>query len=141
MLEDRNGALWLATHGTGLLKFDRDHRRFIRYRNQPTDPDSLPQNNVETIFADREGAIWAGLGRMGPLWFTTNPLPFSRPLRDRGVASGAREPFVGAIYEDRQKTLWIGTPDALRRNRPRRRAVHILSTDRGPGDRDRCHRD
>ena len=35
MLEDQNGALWVATQGSGLLKFDRDHRRFIRYRNDP----------------------------------------------------------------------------------------------------------
>ena len=53
MTEDRNGNLWLATHGAGLLRFDREHRRFIRYRNDPSDPDSLPQNNVENLFADR----------------------------------------------------------------------------------------
>jgi ligand-binding sensor domain-containing protein len=63
--EDRDGALWLATHGAGLLKFDREHRRFIRYRNDPFDPESLPQNNVESLFADREGSIWAGLSRLG----------------------------------------------------------------------------
>ena len=76
MTEDRNGTLWLATHGAGLLKFDREHQRFIRYRNDPSDPDSLPQNNVENLFADREGSVWAGLGRMGVTHFATNPLPF-----------------------------------------------------------------
>src|SRR5260370_35384098 len=57
MLEDRNGTLWLATHGSGLLKFDRDGRAFIRYANNPADPDSLPQNNVHTLLLDREGNI------------------------------------------------------------------------------------
>ena len=114
MLEDRNGALWLATHGSGLLKFDREHRRFIRYRNDPTDPDSLPQNNVESLFADREGGIWAGLGRMGATHFGTIPLPFhSFPHLDSPKSTV--KPFVGAIYEDSQKTLWIGTPAALNR--------------------------
>ena len=44
MLEDQDGSLWLTTHGPGLLKFDREHRRFIRYRNDPGDTESLPQN-------------------------------------------------------------------------------------------------
>jgi PAS domain S-box-containing protein len=112
MTEDRNGALWLATHGTGLLRFDREHRRFIRYRNYPSDPNSLPQNNVENLFADREGSVWVSLGTMGVTHFTTNPLPFKR-IPHLDSSDGAAEPFVGAIYEDRQGILWIGTLEAL----------------------------
>jgi ligand-binding sensor domain-containing protein len=112
MTEDRDGTLWLATHGAGLLKFDREHRRLIRYSNIPGDLNSLPQNNVENLFADREGSIWAGLGRMGVTHFATNPPPFKK-IPHLAAANSAVEPFVGAIYEDRHGILWIGTPDAL----------------------------
>jgi PAS domain S-box-containing protein len=112
MTEDRDGALWLATHGAGLLKFDQEHRRFIRYRNNPADPNSLPQNSVENLFADREGSLWAGLGRMGVTHFATKPLPFNR-IPYLASSEGTADPFVGAIYEDRQGILWIGTPEAL----------------------------
>src|SRR3984957_8181553 len=112
MTEDRNGPLWLAAHGAGLLKFDREHRKFIRYRNDPSDPGSLPQNDVENLFVDREGSVWVCLGRMGVTHFATNPLPFKR-IPHLASSEGVAEPFVGAIYEDRQGTLWIGTPEAL----------------------------
>jgi PAS domain S-box-containing protein len=112
MTEDRNGTLWLATHRAGLLKFDREHRRFIRYRNNPDDPTSLPQNDVQNLFADREGSVWAGLGRMGVTHFAANPLPFKRIPQLVGP-EGTAEPFVGAIYEDPQGILWVGTPEAL----------------------------
>jgi ligand-binding sensor domain-containing protein/signal transduction histidine kinase len=112
ILEDRLGGLWMATHGAGLLKYDRDHRRFIRYCNDPNDRESLPQNNLDALFEDREGGIWVGLGRMGVVRFATKPLPFKRVPH----APGSRvEPFVGAIYEDRQGVVWVGTPEALNR--------------------------
>ena len=112
MAEDRNGALWLATHGAGLLKFDREHRRFIRFDNNPADPKSLPERNVENLFADKEGGIWAGLGRMGIIHFSAEPLPFKR-IPHLASSEGSTDPFVGAIYEDRQGILWVGTPEAL----------------------------
>jgi PAS domain S-box-containing protein len=112
MTEDRNGSLWLATHGAGLLKFDRGRRRFIRYRNNPVHANSLPQNDVQNLFADREGSIWAGLGRMGVTHFETSPLPF-KTIPQLAGPEGMAEQFVGAIYEDRQGILWIGTPEAL----------------------------
>jgi ligand-binding sensor domain-containing protein len=55
MLEDQSGTLWLATNGAGLLKFDREHKRFIRYCNSLNDPESLAQNSIRSIFLDREG--------------------------------------------------------------------------------------
>jgi ligand-binding sensor domain-containing protein/signal transduction histidine kinase len=127
MLEDRNGNLWLSTHGAGLVRFDRDHRTFIRYRNSSTDPDSLPQNNVESLFADREGNMWAGLGRMGIAHFGTKPLPF-RSFHHLDSASSTVQPFVGAIYEDSQRILWIGTPAALNRIDPGGHYTYYRST-------------
>jgi ligand-binding sensor domain-containing protein/signal transduction histidine kinase len=114
MTEDREGTLWLATHGAGLLKFDREHRRFVRYRYTPGDPYGLPQNNVENLFADREGSVWAGLGRMGITHFASKPLPF-KSIPKLASYDGTPEPFVGAIYEDPQGILWVGTPAALNR--------------------------
>src|SRR6202049_1236792 len=115
MLEDQNGVLWLSSNGAGLLKFDREHRRFIRYRNNLADPESLAQNSVREVFADQEGIIWASLGGFGLTRFTSRPLPFQRYRHDFGNPASRDEPFVGAIHEDRQGILWIGTHEALNR--------------------------
>jgi len=60
MFEDHDGNLWFATLGNGLLKLDRERRKFIQYRHDPTNPDSLGQDDVAALFQDREGNIWAG---------------------------------------------------------------------------------
>jgi ligand-binding sensor domain-containing protein/signal transduction histidine kinase len=114
-VEDHEGALWLATQDAGLLKFDRDHRRFVRYHKNPADAQSLPEDSVIGLFADREGSIWAGLGRMGLTRFDSKPLPFKRVTYNPSYPSDRVEPFVGAIYEDSQRILWIGTPAVLMR--------------------------
>ena len=56
MLEDRQGNLWLATQGSGLVKFDREHRRFIRYVYKAGDSDGLAEDRLTTLFEDRDGS-------------------------------------------------------------------------------------
>ena len=124
MLEDQEGTLWIGTHGPGLLKFDREHKRFIRYRNDPSDPGSIPQNDVDALFSDQEGSIWVGLGSMGPVRFTPKSPPFRRLFYAAGGPT-TEDPFVGAIYEDLQGILWIGTPKALNRIDRKTRSVTV----------------
>ena len=122
MLEDRNGALWIATHGLGLLKLDREQGKFVRYMNIPADPESLPQNKIDALLADRDGNIWVAPGRLPPALLVTKPPQFNKLPK---VPGSTIQPFVGALFEDREGILWIGTPEALiRRDRTGRITVY-----------------
>ena len=57
---DGDGVLWLGTMDRGLLKLDRERMRFVGYRRDPTDLNTLPHNKVLTLFEDAEGVMWVG---------------------------------------------------------------------------------
>jgi ligand-binding sensor domain-containing protein/signal transduction histidine kinase len=115
MLEDRGGNLWLGTLSDGLLRFDREKTQFVRYRNDPANAESLPENRVTTLLEDREGDIWVGLGATRPTFFTSRPPPFKNLPFDSGNRANLGEKLVDVIFEDQQETLWIGTTGALNR--------------------------
>jgi ligand-binding sensor domain-containing protein/signal transduction histidine kinase len=113
MLEDDRGQLWLGTFGAGLLSYDREGRRFIRYRNNPADSESLADDDIIALYKDREGNVWLGLHANGPNHFSTEPRRFERFGRDPTDPNGLTTNFIDAFYEDRSGRLWIGTDDAL----------------------------
>lgn len=115
MLEDRKGDMWFGTAGNGVLKFDREHRRFIAYGNRAGDVDSLADNRVTTLFEDREGTIWVGLHRAEPNFFNNNRPSFERFRHESGNPKSLPLPFVSALYQDRDGTLWVGTERGVMR--------------------------
>ena len=115
MLEDKNNTLWFAGFGAGLLKFDREHQVFVRYRNHPNDPESLGEDRVISLCEDHEGNIWAGLHAREPNFFRTEPSPFMPLSRNQNNPNSLGETFVNAIYEDHEGVLWTGTTGALNR--------------------------
>lgn len=116
VFEDSHGALWLATMGEGLLKFDREHASAIRYRHRSDDPASLSEDRVIELGEDREGNIWAGLHSKAPNFFSTNPVSFRSSLPTSLNPNGLGESMVSAIYADNHGTLWIGTAATLTRS-------------------------
>ena len=60
-IEDNSQTLWLASFGAGLLKLDREHGVFIRYRNSPENLESIADGRVMSLRGDREGNVWVGL--------------------------------------------------------------------------------
>lgn len=115
MLEDSDGAMWFGTAAAGLMKFDRPNRRFISYRHDPADPESIGDNSVISLFEDREGNIWSGLYQAEPNYFPNKSLPFENLSR----LARSREPqlsgLVSAIYEDGQGVIWLGVNRRLYR--------------------------
>lgn len=115
VLETSNGEFWVATMGSGLLKFNRDAFAFERYRNDPVDPQSLSENRVISLFEDREGNIWTGLHATPPNVFSPLPAPFRKLWPAPGYPNELGESLVNAIFEDSTGSVWFGAGGALKR--------------------------
>ncbi|MET0232936.1 MAG: two-component regulator propeller domain-containing protein [Rhodanobacteraceae bacterium] len=105
-LEDREGGLWFGT-GAGLLRFDAEHRQFIRYRNRARDPQSLGGDDVITLFQDAQDNIWVALHGMPINLFPARRPAFRKMPSRPADPDGRAESMVNAILEVDGKSLWI----------------------------------
>ncbi|HMW49503.1 MAG TPA: two-component regulator propeller domain-containing protein, partial [Cellvibrionaceae bacterium] len=65
MREDKAGNILGGTFGGGLYIFNTQDHSFRRFRNNPNDPTSLPDDAVWQILIASDERIWLGLGRGG----------------------------------------------------------------------------
>ena len=97
ILQDRDGALWFATNGGGISRYDGE--TFTTF----TTADGLASDHVSSILQTDDGILW--FGTMGGVSsydgeaFTT----FSFGEEDQ------RENQVWSLLEDRMGQLWFGT--------------------------------
>ena len=116
ILEDGQNGLWVAS-SQGLYHFDLQTEQFTyRFQHDETNPDSLNDNSVSSIYRDRAGVLWVGTETGG-----LNILDFRQgqfgSYRHRPGNPGSLSPgVVTAIHQDRNGILWVGfTPFALDR--------------------------
>ncbi len=57
IIQDSKGYLWMGTHD-GLNRYDG--YSFKKFRQNPTDSNSLPNNTINSLCEDRDGNIWIG---------------------------------------------------------------------------------
>ena len=106
--EDVEGQLWVAASNGGLYKLDAGRTRFVRYRNNPTDPATLASDQPTVLFEDREGGVWVGTHGDGVDRFTRKPLPFRRYVHEPGNPDSLEKDSVTAVFQDSSGALWIG---------------------------------
>jgi signal transduction histidine kinase/ligand-binding sensor domain-containing protein len=106
--EDKDGALWIATDGGGLDRFERDTGKFVHYQAGPTS-ESLTTNFVRVVYQDHAGVLWAGTDGGGLNKFDRSTEHFTRYLHNPSNPDSLSNNTIRAIYEDRQGGLWIGT--------------------------------
>ena len=111
--EDRNGALWIGTVFSGILKLQPDRARLIHYRNNPGDPESLGGDAILDMFEDTEGTMWVGTNDAGVDRFPTRPLPFKRYRHEPGNPNSLDTSYTTTVFEDSRGILWVGSRRAL----------------------------
>jgi streptogramin lyase len=97
VLEDRDGAVWMATQGGGLSRLRNG--AFTTF----TKKDGLLSDQVFAIYQDRGGSFWIGSYNGGlNRWKDGRFISYATDQLPRGI-------FITAFHEDREGAIWIAT--------------------------------
>ena len=113
--EDSRGGFWIGTAHGGLVLHDRVAGTFRHFLYDPTDPESLVDNDVRTIFEDRSQNLWIGTRHKGVSKLDLKPRKFDHVAQRADDPNGLHSPRVSALVEDAQGRLWVGTNGGLER--------------------------
>jgi ligand-binding sensor domain-containing protein len=118
IMEDAAQRLWFGRDGGGLLRFDPQTRAVARVKDDPADPNAMPDGIVRSLGLDPAGQLWV-LTRSPSSEASTTPdrlyrvdpdtLAASRiALRQNAVRSGD-DARVERLAVDHSGVLWLGS--------------------------------
>ncbi|MDX1701981.1 MAG: two-component regulator propeller domain-containing protein, partial [Melioribacteraceae bacterium] len=110
IVEDKNANIWLGTYGDGLYCYSLDSEATENFINIESDPYSLSDNEIQSLFVDKSGILWIGMQlgsginklEIGANKFNTIPIKTEnhKSLNDN---------IIWGIFEDSKDQIWIGT--------------------------------
>ena len=106
IIQDNKGFIWISTMN-GLNKYDG--YEFEVYLKKPNDKNSLPDNQVGSIFQDSYGNLWIDFTSKNLCRLNTSTgeiIRFKSIDEDSTTISGLS---IQSIVEDSEKNIWIGT--------------------------------
>jgi ligand-binding sensor domain-containing protein/signal transduction histidine kinase len=108
LLEDTQNGLWVPS-SQGLQYFDRRTERFTRrFQHDESDPDTISDNAVVSIYQDKGDLLWVGTENGGLNLLNFRQEQFGsyrhRPSDPNSISPGK----VTAIYGEPSDILWIG---------------------------------
>lgn len=118
--DDGHGRLWLGGYveNNGLTIFDKAAGTFRHYTHVSDDPWSLSSDLIVNVFEDRSGIFWitsySGTVDKVDIYSQNFTLYQRNPVNPDSPKSLSNN-VVNVIYEDREKTVWIGTQKGLNR--------------------------
>ncbi|HXJ94459.1 MAG TPA: two-component regulator propeller domain-containing protein [Terriglobia bacterium] len=116
LLADGQKGFWVPS-SLGLYYFDRRTEQFTRlFQHVESNPDSLNDNAVVSIYQDRGGVLWVGTENGGLNILNFEQEQFGRYTNRPGDPYSLSPGRVTSIYEDSKGILWVGfSPRALDR--------------------------
>jgi ligand-binding sensor domain-containing protein/serine phosphatase RsbU (regulator of sigma subunit) len=110
MLQESSGVRWTGglSKGTGLERSDTKTGKITIFKHNLSDPSSLSDDKVYSVFRDRSGNLWVGtFNGLDRLDESTGK--FFHFRNDPNDPISLADNWVWPIYEDSNGNLWIGT--------------------------------
>jgi ligand-binding sensor domain-containing protein/signal transduction histidine kinase len=105
---DKDGSLWLATYGGGLISIQRNGK-IIQYKNKSNDLTSLAYNEILSLCVEENGNIWIGTENYGLDYFDRKSNKFIHYIYNPNDRSSISSNSIHSIYKDTEDRLWVGT--------------------------------
>lgn len=113
IMEDKDGTLWFATHGAGLIKLQYDGqgaRRLTRFTAGAEARFSLPDHRIRGLYRDGQGRFWVGTFHSGLVLFNEADAGQSRRfVHDPQRPDSLSHNNISMIREDGFGRLWVAT--------------------------------
>ncbi len=106
VMQDRKGYIWVAT-ADGLARFDGIGFRV--YRHNPSDAESIPCNDVQTVFEDSHERLWLGCADRGLALMRDRDAGRFVPFQAELERLGYDTLDVYSFAESAGGHLWLGT--------------------------------
>lgn len=123
LLVDQEKTIWIGTQEKGLIihrpgqNQNQVEHFYEVFQNDNTDDQSISSNGVNALYEDQFGIIWIGTKTGGiNLWKPRNHKNIIHIREtDAGEQSNEDAQYIWSIYEEDDKTLWVGTELGLRK--------------------------
>jgi ligand-binding sensor domain-containing protein/serine phosphatase RsbU (regulator of sigma subunit) len=109
VLQDNDGFLWIGTPD-GLNRFDG--RKFILFKNEFINSNSLCSNNITALSLSSKGGVWVGTSN-GLAYFDKQKKSFKNYTYKPDNSYGISDNKIYSIYEDEKGITWIQTSLSL----------------------------
>lgn len=112
IFEDINDNLWVYPRGGGFSYYNRKEKKLEYFFNEPGDPGRRFPNLIHSAMSDSQGNLWMCTVSRGLEKITFFPGQF-KTLQPRPGSLNHSENEVRAIFEDKDKMLWVATRDGV----------------------------
>lgn len=109
IFEDGSGILWLGSNDGGLIKFNPLTYKFVHYRHDPRNPNSLKSDDIWVVCGESDGMIWIGNLNEGLNLFDPVNGSFNLFSKEYNNPKSLSDNAVFTICEDRSGVMWFGT--------------------------------
>ncbi|MCX6151237.1 MAG: triple tyrosine motif-containing protein [Ignavibacteriales bacterium] len=119
--QSSDGYLWIATKD-GLNRYDG--QSFKIFKNNPSDPNSLPENYIMYLLESKDGVLWVGTWGRGLCKYD--------PVHESFIKINKPEEdlYIQCIFEDHLKNIWFGTTtNGLNKLNPKSRNITTYNKD------------
>jgi ligand-binding sensor domain-containing protein/signal transduction histidine kinase/DNA-binding response OmpR family regulator len=109
-LAKRNDEIWAASE-MGLFVYNTRTYKLQHYEYTPSNPFSLSDNPLYSMFLDKEGGMWIGSYFGGVNYLPTSTPLFERFIPQENTNQGLKGRRVRELAQDRNGEIWVGTED------------------------------
>jgi ligand-binding sensor domain-containing protein len=112
ILEDRQGALWIAGLESVLSRLDPISNHWTHYRSDPLDPHSLTSSGITSLAEDPQGRLWIGTAGGGLDSFAPPNGQFDHYRYAFNDPYSLSSNNIASLLVSRSGHLWVATDDA-----------------------------
>lgn len=109
--EDQDGCMWIASYGTGVVRYHPQSGKFDIYNPATT---GFPLEHILSMLIDRRGNVWIGTGGDGLFKLNIRDNKITPYTRANGLPNGV----IHKVIEDDNSNIWMSTNRGLYRLDP-----------------------